>query len=54
MRFCCKHTEAHRQRMCEKALDALATAPYARGVSRFVLAGASCRTLQQQAGQDLL
>ena len=52
MRFCCKHTEAHRQRMCEKALDALATAPYARGVSRFVLAGASCRT-QQQVGQGL-
>ena len=54
MRFCCKHTEAHRQRMCEKALDALATAPYARGVSRFVLAGASRWTLRQQVCQGLL
>lgn len=42
LRFCCKHKEARRLRMYEKALDALATAPYAYGVTRFVLAGAPC------------
>ncbi|KAK9831427.1 hypothetical protein WJX81_003930 [Elliptochloris bilobata] len=39
LRFCCKHKEARRHRMYEKALDSLATAPYARGVTHFVLAG---------------
>ncbi len=42
LRFCCKHKEARRQRMYEKALDSLATAPYAHGVTRFVLAGVPC------------
>ena len=42
LRFCCKHKEARRLRMYERALDALATAPYAYGVTRFVLAGTPC------------
>ena len=42
LRFCCKHKEARRQRMYAKALDSLAMAPYAHGVTRFVLAGVPC------------
>ena len=39
MRFCCKQKELRRQRMYEKALDACATSPFARGINRWVLAG---------------
>lgn len=39
MRFYCKQKELRRQRMYEKALDACATSPFARGISRWVLAG---------------
>ena len=38
-RFCCKQKEQRRQRMYEKALDACATSPFARGISKWVLAG---------------
>ena len=40
MRCYCKQKEQRRQRMFEKALDAAATSPFARGVTRWLLAGA--------------
>ena len=42
MRFYCKQKELRRQRMYEKALDACATSPFARGIQRWVLAGGQC------------
>lgn len=39
MRCYCKQKEQRRQRMFEKALDAAATSPFARGVTRWLLAG---------------
>ena len=40
VRCYCKQKEQRRQRMFEKALDAAATSPFARGVTRWLLAGA--------------
>lgn len=39
VRCYCKQKEQRRQRMFEKALDAAATSPFARGVTRWLLAG---------------
>lgn len=39
VRYYCKQKEQRRQRIFEKALDACATSPFARHVSRWVLAG---------------
>ena len=38
-RYCCRTFEVKRRQMYEKALDALATSPVARGVNRWLLAG---------------
>lgn len=40
VRCYCKQKEQRRQRMFEKALDAAATSPFARGITRWLLAGA--------------
>ncbi|KAL3144907.1 hypothetical protein ABBQ32_003417 [Trebouxia sp. C0010 RCD-2024] len=39
VRCYCKQKEQRRQRMFEKALDAAATSPFARGITRWLLAG---------------
>ncbi len=43
VRCYCKQKEQRRQRMFEKALDAAATSPFARGVTRWLLAGVVTR-----------
>ena len=43
VRCYCKQKEQRRQRMFEKALDAAATSPFARGITRWLLAGAWLR-----------
>ena len=42
MRYYCKQKEQRRQRIYEKALDTVATSPFARGVKAWVLAGGCC------------
>ncbi len=39
MRYYCKQKEQRRQRIYEKALDTVATSPFARAVKTWVLAG---------------
>lgn len=59
MRYYCKLKEQRRLRIYEKALDSAATSPFARGVQKWILAGApACRLsafrcLLQRGGRPL-
>lgn len=54
MRCYCKQKEQRRQRMFEKALDAAATSPFARGITRWLLAGVLAYQLHALIQQQLV